>query len=100
MTKSRLSRYRRAPVQHVVLPVVEVDRVPVSHEPVLVLADEQVGVASVEEPTRNPLAVAEAGTDLIEQLALTVLVAEDILMRPGVPIGDGFTPRCSTNQFQ
>ena len=43
------------PVQHVVMSVVEVDRVPVSHEPVLVVADEQVGVRFPEDGAGNAL---------------------------------------------
>ena len=43
------------PVQHVVLLVVEIDRVPVSQEPVIVVADEQVGVAPAEEGASNPV---------------------------------------------
>ena len=71
------------PVQHVVLFVVKVHRVPVGHEPVLVVADEQVGVASAEEAAGDALAGAEAGSYRLDQLALTVLAAEDILVGLG-----------------
>ena len=88
------------PVQHVVLFVVEVDLVPVGHEPVLVVADEQVGVASAEEAAGDAFAGAEAGPDRLDQLALTVLAAEDILVGPRVPIRDRFPPRGAGNQFR
>lgn len=41
-------------VRYVVLPVVEVNRLPVSHEPVLVVTDEQVGVAVAKKVPPTP----------------------------------------------
>ena len=42
-------------VEHVILSVVEVDSVPMGHEPVFVGADEQVGVRPAKESAINAL---------------------------------------------
>lgn len=86
------------PVEHIVLSIVEVDSVPMGHEPVFVFADEQVGVPHAKEGAVNSLPGAETGTDQLDQLILAIFAAEDILMGPRVPVGDGFPPRRAADQ--
>lgn len=63
------------------------------HEPVLVVADEQVRVWPPKESTVNALPGADARTDQLDQLILSVLADEHVLVRPHVPKGEGFPPR-------
>ena len=60
------------PVEHVV--DARPDGVPVGHQPVLVVADEQVGVLHAEEPAGYALPRSEPLADRLEQLPLPVLL--------------------------
>ena len=55
-----------------------------SHEPVLVVADEQIGVRPAEESAGDALPSPEAGNNQLNQLMLAVLAAEDVLVGPPV----------------
>jgi len=90
---------QRGAVQDVVLAVVEVDRIPVRHEPVLVAAEKEVGVRHGEEPALHALAGTETGAHKLEQFALIVLAAQHVFVRPGISVGNSLPPGRLADQF-
>ena len=86
-------------VQNVILSIFIVDLVPVSHEPVFVVAYEEVGVPPIKELTGNALSGPEAGTDQLNQLTLVVLAAEDVLVGPCLPVHHCFPPWGAADQL-
>lgn len=87
-----------APVQHEFRSA-RINLIPVSHKPVLIVADKQVGHFVAEEIPRDSLTRLKAGNNPFEQIALIILAAEDVLVRPCVPVGDGFPPRRAADQL-
>ena len=85
-------------VDHIL--AIGIKSVPLVVEPVLEVTDEEVPVTYVEEAAGYAFPVLEAGVDGIEQLSLSILLAEDILMGPSVPVGDGLPPGSMGYEFR
>lgn len=85
-------------VDHVL--TVGVEAVPLAIESILVVANEKVIVAHTKETTVYALAILEAGVDCVQQFPLSILLAEDVLMGPGVPVRDCLPPWGVGNEFR
>ena len=85
-------------VQNVVFRV-EVDVAALHHDPVLVVAEEQVRAPLVEEPALDTLATLDAIAERVQQLLLSILLDDHVLVGPRLSVGDCLAPRCVVDQF-
>ena len=84
-------------VQHHLTVVIDVIqhslyRVQRRHEPVFVVADEQVDGRPAEEVAIERLVVAHPLAHRLHQLQLAVLLQQHVLVRPRIPVGYGLPP--------
>ena len=84
-------------VDHVL--TIGVEAIPLAIEPVLEITDEEVFVAHAEEAAGYALAALESDGDGVQQFPLPILLAEDVFMRPSIPVGDRLPPGGAGNEI-
>ena len=73
---------------------IEVDVAALHHDPVLVVVEEEVWALLVEELALDTLATLDALAECGQQLLLSILLDDHVLVRPRLSVGDGLAPRC------